>query len=70
MKNIGGTGASPQQVAEEIFKAVYKEITSRSVTDSLNQGLKEFGKSLGTVGEDAKNQAEGIKETFKGLFGK
>ena len=70
MKNIGGTGASPQQVAEEIFKAVYKEITSRAVTDSLNQGLKEFGKSLGTVGEDAKNQAEGLKETFKGVFGK
>jgi len=70
MKNIGGTGASPQQVAEEIFKAVYKEITSRAVTDSLNQGLKEFGKSLGTMGEDAKNQAGGIQETFKGLFGK
>ncbi len=69
LKNIGGAGqgASPQQVTEEIFKALYKEITSGSVKDSLNQGLKDLEKSLGTAGEDAKKQAGGV---LKGLFGK
>jgi len=64
LKNIGG---SPQQVTEEIFKALYKEITSGSVKETLNQGLKELEKSLGPVGEDAKKQAGGV---LKGLFGK
>jgi uncharacterized protein involved in outer membrane biogenesis len=67
LKNIGGKGASPQQVSQEIFKALYKEITSSSVKDSLNQGLKELEKSLGTTGGDAKKQAGGV---LKGLFGK
>lgn len=67
LTNIGGKGASPQQVTEEIFRALYKEITSSSVKDSLNQGLKELGKSLNTAGEEAKKQADGV---LKGLFGK
>jgi uncharacterized protein involved in outer membrane biogenesis len=67
LKNIGGKGASSQQVLQEILNALYKEITSSSVKDSLNQGLKELEKSLGTTGEDAKKQAGGV---LKGLFGK
>jgi len=69
LTNIGGAGqgASPQQVTQEIFKALYGEITSRAVTDTLNQELKALEKSLGTAGEDVKKQAGGV---LKGLFGK
>jgi uncharacterized protein involved in outer membrane biogenesis len=67
LKNIGGKGASPQQVSQEIFKVLYKEITSRAVTDTLNKELKALEESLGVSGEDVKKQAGGI---LKGLFGK
>lgn len=68
LQNIGGKGgASPKQVTEQIFRVLYKEITSGTVKDTLNQGLKELEKSLGTTGEEAKKQAGGL---IKGLFGK
>jgi len=67
LQNIGGKGASPQQVSQEIFKALYGEITSRSVIDTLNQELKALEKSLGTAGEDVKKQVGGA---LKGLFEK
>jgi hypothetical protein len=70
LKNIGGQGASPQKVFGEIFSDLQKQITSGSVRDALNQNLKELGTSLDTLEGEAKKQAGGIKDTFKGLFGK
>ncbi len=70
LKNIGGTGASPQQVFGEIFRALQQQITSGSVHDALNQGLKELGKNLDAIGEDVKKQAGDMKDTFKGLLGR
>ena len=58
------------QVFGEIFKALHDKITSFAMTDTLNQGLKELGKSMGGAGEGAKEQAGAVKEKFKGLFGK
>lgn len=66
LTNIGGQGASPQKVFSEIAAALYKEITSPVVRDSLNQSLKDLGKSLDSLEDDAKKQAGGL---IKGLFG-
>jgi hypothetical protein len=72
LTNLGGEGqgASPGQVFGEIFKALHEKIASSAVTDTLNQGLKELGKSMGGAGEGAKEQAGAVKEKFKGLLGK
>ncbi|WAC07661.1 MAG: hypothetical protein OS130_00185 [Thermodesulfobacteriota bacterium] len=72
LTNLGGEGqgASPGQVFGEIFKALHEKIASSAVTDTLNQGLKELGKSRGGAGEGAKKQAGAVKEKFKGLLGK
>jgi hypothetical protein len=70
LKNIGGQGASPQQVFGQILTVLQQQITSGSVQDALNQSLKELGTSLDSIKDDAKKQADDIKGTFKGLLGK
>jgi uncharacterized protein involved in outer membrane biogenesis len=74
LKEVGKGGVPAAQVFAEIVAALYQEITSRSVTETLNQELKALGLDkeglAGTVGEDAKKDLEGVTERVKGLFGK
>ncbi|MBM4309913.1 MAG: AsmA family protein [Deltaproteobacteria bacterium] len=67
LKNIGGQGASPQQVFAEILMALHQQVTSATVTDVLNQRLKELEKNLGG---SLRQQADSVKDTVKGIFGK
>lgn len=72
-------GASAPEAFEAVFAALYSEITSAAVTDTLNQGLKELGSSLNGVTGDARKQiqdagaevqkeAEALTGRVKGLF--
>ncbi len=77
-------GASPAEAVEQIFASLYSRISSDSVTQALNQGLKqiqgfkELGASKLESGTDAAQKAadsatENIKSTtegIKGLFNK
>jgi len=77
-------GASPAEAVEQIFASLYSRISSDSVTQALNQGLKqiqgfkELGASKIESGTDAAQKAadsatENIKSTtegIKGLFNK
>lgn len=64
LKDIGKgkEGASPAQVAKEIFAALYEKITSPSVTDNLNNMLKTLGPDVKAIGEDVKKKLEDAKE--------
>jgi hypothetical protein len=64
LTNLGGEGqgGSPGQVFGKIFKALHDKITSSSVTDTLNHGLKELGKIMVGAGEGTKEQAGAVKE--------
>ncbi|MBN1841533.1 MAG: hypothetical protein JW883_04515 [Deltaproteobacteria bacterium] len=83
LKDIGKkkNGASPAEAFEEVFAALYENIISPAVTDTLNQGLKALGSNIGiagdrakkqleTAGEDAKKEVEAVTDKVKGLFGK
>lgn len=81
LKDVGKKGASPAEAFEEVFAALYEKITSRAVTDVLNQGLKALGPGIEAVGEGArkelegvtggaKKELEGVTDKVKGLFGK
>jgi len=74
-------GASPAEVAEEIFAALYGKITSPIVIGALDNQLKELGvagigeigsasKGLAGIAKDAGKAAEGIADKVKGLFQK
>lgn len=74
-KEKGGTSAA--EAFKEIFSALYASITSPSVTGALNDGLKEIGARLESVGSDAKKAGESavkelgdVGEKLKGLFGR
>jgi uncharacterized protein involved in outer membrane biogenesis len=82
LKNIGEKkgGTSPAEAFNEVFKSLYAKITSPSVTDTLNKGIKSLGinmnalgsgatKQLESVGEGAKQGAEGITKKLKGILG-
>lgn len=82
LKNIGEKkgGTSPAEAFDEVFKSLYAKITSPSVTDSLDKGLKSLGidmnalgsgaaKQLESAGESAKQGAEGITKKLKGILG-
>lgn len=72
LKDIGKEkeGASPAEAFKEVFASLYSKITSPSVTDTLNKGVKALGSGLGTVGESAKEGVGAVTDTFKGLLGK
>ncbi len=61
LKDIGNQkgGASPAEAFNEIFKALYAKITSQSVNDILNQGLKGLGTNVDALG---KTVADEIKK--------
>ncbi len=82
LTNIGQQkgGASPAEAFNEVFKSLYAKITSPAVTDILSKRLKSLGinmnalgsgatKQLESVGESAKQGAEGITKKLKGILG-
>lgn len=84
LKNVGqkGGGAPPAEVFNQVFAALYQEITSPQVTAALNQQLKALGtnvelllgadakKKLDTAGQEALKELEGVTDKMKDLFGK
>jgi uncharacterized protein involved in outer membrane biogenesis len=83
LKGIGkqGGGTTPAEAFEQVFAALYREITSPAVTTALNQKIKALGASAGVMGEDAKKalettgegakkELEGVSDKMEGLLGK
>jgi uncharacterized protein involved in outer membrane biogenesis len=83
LKDLGKEkgGATPEEVFEKVFAALYKKITSPAVTDLLNKELKAMGTSLDALSGGVGKQLEAIKagdkegtgsvtDKVKGLFGK
>ena len=87
LKDIGKKkgGASPAEVAKEIFAALYGKITSPNVMGALNDQLKKLGgvgvetiekatkeglKEATDVVKGAGKEAEGVTDKVKGLFQK
>jgi uncharacterized protein involved in outer membrane biogenesis len=72
LKDIGKKkkGASPAEAFKEIFAELHEKITSPSVNDTLNKGLKELGIGVKEVGEGAKKGMKKVTDKVKGLFGK
>lgn len=83
LKDIGKKkgGASPAEVAKEIFAALYGKIQSPNVMGALNEQLKNLGgvgvksvekaaKGAAGVVEGAGKEAEGVTDKVKGLFEK
>jgi hypothetical protein len=83
LKDIGKKkgGASPAEVAKEIFAALYGKIQSPMVMGALDDQLKKLGgagiaeiekaaKGAAGIGADAGKEAEGVADKVKGLFQK
>jgi hypothetical protein len=87
LKDIGKKkgGASPAEVAKEIFEVLYGKITSPNVMGALNDQLKKLGgvgvetiekatkeglKEATDVVKGAGKEAEGVTDKVKGLFQK
>lgn len=67
LKDIGKKkgGSSPAEAFDEVFKALYAEITSPSVTQNLNQGLKAFGTSFEALGKDPSKELQKVQKRFE-----
>lgn len=83
LKDIGKKkgGASPAEIAKEIFAALYGEIQSPRVMGALNDQLKKLGvgniddlekaaKGAAGIAGDTGKKAEGVSDKVKGLFQK
>ena len=72
LKDIGEKkkGVSPAEAFKEVFAELHERITSPSVSDTLNKGLKELGIGVKAAGESAKEEVEKVTDKVKGLFGK
>jgi hypothetical protein len=83
LKDIGKKkgGASPAEVAKEIFAALYGKITSPNVIGALDDQFKKLGgaglegigsaaKGAAGIAKDAAKETEGVAEKVKGLFQK
>jgi hypothetical protein len=74
LKDVGKGGASAAEAFAEILAALYQEMTSRTVIETLNQELKALGlddkRVVEAVGEGAKKGLEGVTEKVKGLLDK
>lgn len=76
LQNVGGKqeGVAPAQAISQILTAVYKQIQSPEVMTSLNQQLKQLGVDIKGVDvkaleTKAKEEATGVTDKVKGLFG-
>ncbi len=72
LKDIGKKkgGMPVAEAFKEIFAELYEKITSPSVKDRLNRGLKALGIGVEEVGKGAKRGMEAVADKVKGLFGK
>lgn len=72
LTNLGGEkqGAAPAEVVKEILKALYGQITSGVVMNTVNQRLKELGLEAGAAEEGARQGLAGVTDTLKGVFGR
>jgi uncharacterized protein involved in outer membrane biogenesis len=74
LKDVGKGGASAAEAFAEILAALYQEMTSRTVIETLNQELKALGlddkRVVEAVGEGAKKGLEGVTQKVKGLLDK
>ncbi len=72
LKDVGKKqeGVSPAKAFEEVFAALYGEITSPAVTATLNQGLKALGSGIEAVSEGARKELDRATDKVKELFGK
>ena len=73
LKDVGkkNGGATPEEVVNMVFAALYKKITSPAVTAELNKQAKALGSQAlkeGKVGKEEVEKAAG--ETVNSLFGK
>jgi len=64
----GEGGVSFVEAFKELFSALYKNITSPIITDSLNQELKDLGLDIKTVGSGTKKGLNAFTGSIKGLF--
>ena len=69
LKDIGKKkgGALPAEVFDEVFKALYAQINSPDVTQTLNQGLKAFGTSFEALGKDPSKELQKTQERFEAI---
>jgi hypothetical protein len=83
LENIGQQqgGATPAEVAKEVFGELYGKIASRNVKDVLQNNLSDVkgqvsglktgaGKELNGAGEQTTQNVDAATESVKGLFGK
>lgn len=72
LKDIGKKkgGASPAEAFKEVFAELHEKITSPSVNDTLNKGLKELGIGIKGLGEGTKKEMGKVTDKVKSLFGK
>jgi len=72
LKDVGKekSGATPSEAFKEIFSSMYEKITSSSVTNTLNEGLKSAGATVKDIGEGAKKGVGTTTDRLKGIFGK
>jgi hypothetical protein len=83
LKDLGKKkgGASPAEIAKEIFAALYGKIQSPMVMGALNDQLKKLGgagieeigkaaKGAAGIAEGAAKEAGGVTDKVKGLFEK
>jgi uncharacterized protein involved in outer membrane biogenesis len=72
LKNVGNRkeGVAPAEAFKEIFAALHAKIVSPTVTDTLDQELKDLGLDVKAAGESAKKELEAVTGKVKGLLGK
>jgi uncharacterized protein involved in outer membrane biogenesis len=72
LKDIGKEkgGVSPAEAFKEAFAELHEKITSPSVNDTLNKGLKELGIGIKGLSEGTKKEMGKVTDKVKSLFGK
>jgi uncharacterized protein involved in outer membrane biogenesis len=69
LKGIGEKkgGASAAEAFDEVFKALYAQLNSPDVTQTLNQGLKAFGTSFEAIGKDPSKELQKAQKRLKAI---
>jgi uncharacterized protein involved in outer membrane biogenesis len=71
LKDIGKkqNGATAAEVFQEVFAALYGQLTSPAVINALNQELKALGLNLNTLETGAKKQLEDVTKKATDMVG-
>lgn len=69
LKGIGEKkgGASAAEAFDEVFKALYAQLNSPDVAQTLNQGLKAFGTSFEAIGKDPSKELQKAQKRLKAI---